>query len=200
MTPPLKDIPIFSRLDAEERADLEEILGVELDRGVAREVKDALDEAAILADDIEGEPAALEVIEDAGMVAGDVHAAAEAREVDVHRRFLAVAAQHDRIGLHVVLEILPLELREPGLHLAGSSRGASSDHRHGRRRERSNDGETRTLESGFWRTVLSSLGVSEWTPIVSILAVGALHILFLFFLIKQRIDWCMLDLAKVLPC
>ena len=38
--------------------NLEEILGIELDRGVTGEVKDALDEAAILVEDLEGEVAA----------------------------------------------------------------------------------------------------------------------------------------------
>lgn len=98
--------------------NLEEILGVELDGRVAREVEDALDEAAVLAEDLEGEAAAGEVVEDPGVVAGDVHAAAEAGEVHVHRRFLGVAAQDYGVGLHVVLEILALKLREPCLHVA----------------------------------------------------------------------------------
>ena len=58
--------------------NLEEILGIELDRGVAGEVEDALDEAAILAEDLEGEAASGKVIEDASVVAGDVHATTEA--------------------------------------------------------------------------------------------------------------------------
>lgn len=89
-------------------ADLEEILGVELDGRVAGEVKDALDEAAVLAEDLEGEAAAREVVEDAGVVAGDVHAAAEAGEVDVDGGFLGVAAEDYGVGLHVVLEVLSL--------------------------------------------------------------------------------------------
>lgn len=99
-------------------ADLEEVLGIELDGGIAGEVEDALDEAAVLAKDLEGEAAASEVVEDAGVVARDVHAAAEAGQVHVNRRLLGIAAQNDRVGLHVVLEVLPLQLREPGLHVA----------------------------------------------------------------------------------
>lgn len=48
-------------------------------------MKHALDEAAILAEDFEGETTALEVVEDAGVVTGDVHAAAQGGEVDVRR-------------------------------------------------------------------------------------------------------------------
>jgi len=102
--------------------DLEQILGIELDRGVAGEVEDALDEAAVLAEDLEGEAATREVVEDAGVVAGDVHAAAEAGQVDVDGGLLGVAAEDDGIGLHVVLEVLALELREPRLHVAARSR------------------------------------------------------------------------------
>lgn len=83
-------------------------------------MEDALDEAAVLAEHLEGEAAALEVVEDAGMVAADVHAAAERREVDVHRRFLGVAAKDYGVGLHVVLEILTLQLRETSLHVAAA--------------------------------------------------------------------------------
>lgn len=89
-------------------ADLEEILGVELDGRVTGEVEDALDEAAVLAEDLKGEAAAREVVEDAGVVAGDVHAAAEAGEVDVDGGFLGVAAEDYGVGLHVVLEVLSL--------------------------------------------------------------------------------------------
>ena len=73
-------------------ADLEEVLGVELDRGVAGEMEDALDEAAVLAENLEGEAAASEIVEDAGVVARDVHAAAEAGQVHVYRRLLGIAA------------------------------------------------------------------------------------------------------------
>ena len=104
--------------------NLEQILGIQLHGVVPGEVEDALDEAPVLADHVEREAAALEVVEDPGVVARDVHPAAEAGEVHVHRRLLAVAPQHDRVGLHVVLEILPLELREPGLHLAVAARGS----------------------------------------------------------------------------
>ncbi|PON36048.1 hypothetical protein PanWU01x14_331490 [Parasponia andersonii] len=88
--------------------NLEQILGIELDGRIPREVEDALDEAAVLAEDLEGESAAGEVVEDAGVVAGDVHAAAEAGEVDVDGGFLGVAAEDYGVGLHVVLEILAL--------------------------------------------------------------------------------------------
>ena len=72
-------------------ADLEEVLGVELDGGSSGEVEDVLYDTAVLSEDLEGESAALEVVEDAGVVAGDVHAAAEGGEVDVDGGFLAVA-------------------------------------------------------------------------------------------------------------
>lgn len=58
-------------------------------------MKDALDEAAILSKDFEGKSTAGEVVEDAGVVAGDVHAAAEGGEVDVDGGFFRVAAQDD---------------------------------------------------------------------------------------------------------
>ncbi|GER50799.1 DNA-directed RNA polymerase subunit beta [Striga asiatica] len=64
-------------------------------KGVAGEVEDALHEAAILAENLEREAAALEVIEDPGMVAADVHPAAERGQVDVDGRFLGVAAEDD---------------------------------------------------------------------------------------------------------
>lgn len=72
-------------------ADLEKVLGVELDGRVAGEVEDAFDEATVLAEDFKGEAAALEVVEDAGVVARDVHAAAEGGEIDVDGGFLAVS-------------------------------------------------------------------------------------------------------------
>lgn len=99
-------------------ADLEEILRIELDWRVSGEVENAFDEAAVLAEDVEGETAALEVVVDPGVVAGDVHATAKCGEVDVHSGFLAVAAEDDGVGLHVVLEALPLQLRESRLHFA----------------------------------------------------------------------------------
>ena len=102
--------------------DLEQILGIELDRGVAREVEDALDETAVLAEDLESEAATREVVEDAGVVAGDVHAAAEAGQVDVDGGFLGIAAEDDGVSLHVVLEVLALELCEPRLHVASCRR------------------------------------------------------------------------------
>lgn len=63
--------------------NLQQILGVELDRRVTGEVEDALNQAAILAKDLEGETAAGEIVEDASVVAGDVHTAAKAGKVDV---------------------------------------------------------------------------------------------------------------------
>ena len=125
-------------------ADLEEVLGVELDGGVAGEVEDPFDEAAVLAEDLEGEAAAGEVVEDAGVVAGDVHAAAEAGEVDVNGRFLGVAAQDDGVGLHVVLEVLALELREARLHVAAGAGGS-----HGGVGKRGRESE-RNEEMEFW--------------------------------------------------
>lgn len=89
-------------------ANLEEILGVELDGRVAGEVEDALDEAAVLAEDLEGEATAREVVEDARVVAGDVHSAAKTGEVDVNGGFLGIAAENYGVGLHVVLEVLAL--------------------------------------------------------------------------------------------
>ena len=65
-------------------------------------------EAAVLAEDFEGETAAGEVVDDAGSVAGDVHSAVEAGEVDVDRRFLRVPAEDYGVGLHVVLEVFAL--------------------------------------------------------------------------------------------
>lgn len=103
-------------------ADLEQVLGVELDGGVAGEVEHALDEAAVLAEHLEGEAAALEVVEDAGVVAGDVHAPAKGGEVDVDGELLAVPTEDDGVGLHVVLEVLPLQLRKPGLDVAAARR------------------------------------------------------------------------------
>ena len=41
-------------------------------------MEDALDEAPVLAEDLEGEAAAGEIVEDARVDSGDVHAAAEA--------------------------------------------------------------------------------------------------------------------------
>ncbi|KAL6217762.1 hypothetical protein ACLB2K_010979 [Fragaria x ananassa] len=86
-------------------------------RKVPGEVEHPLDEAAVLSENLEGEAAAREVVEDARVVAGDVHAAAEAGEVDVDGGFLGVAAEDYGVGLHVVLEVFALELRESSLHV-----------------------------------------------------------------------------------
>ena len=83
-------------------------------------MENTFDETAVLAKDFEGETAALEVVEDAGVVAGDVHAAAEGGEVDVDGGFLAVAAEDYGVGLHVVFEVFALELREPGFYVAAT--------------------------------------------------------------------------------
>lgn len=88
----------------------------------------ALDEAPVLPEDLEGEPPAREVVEYPGVVAGDVHPAAEGGEIDVDGRFLGVAPEHDGVGLHVVLEILALELREPDLYVAASSSSYGGSH------------------------------------------------------------------------
>lgn len=101
--------------------DLEEVLRIELDGRVTREVKNSLNETSVLSQDLESESAALEVVEDAGVVAGDVHPAAEGGEVNIHRRFLGVAAEDYGVGLHVVLEILSLKLREPRFHVAAAA-------------------------------------------------------------------------------
>ena len=71
-------------------------------------MENSFDEAAILVEDFEGETAVGEVVEDAGVVAGDVHSAAEAGEVDVDRRFLGVPGEDYGVGLHVVLEVFTL--------------------------------------------------------------------------------------------
>lgn len=97
------------------------VLGVEFDGGVAREVENGLDEAAVLSEDLEGEAAAGEIVEDAGVVAGDVHAAAEGGEVHVDGRFFAVAAEDYGVGLHEVLEVLALELGETRFYLPGAA-------------------------------------------------------------------------------
>ena len=120
---------------------LEEVLGVELDGGRAREVVHALDEAAVLAEHLEREAPAREVVEDARVAAGNVHAAAESAEVHVHavvglqrRRgggvlaaaAAAVATEDDGVGLHVVLEALTVQLREPHLLLRRCRRGGGA--------------------------------------------------------------------------
>ena len=71
-------------------------------------MENSFDEAVILAEDFEGETAVGEVVEDAGVVAGDVHSATKAGEVDVDRRFLGVPAEDYGVGLHVVLEVFAL--------------------------------------------------------------------------------------------
>ena len=121
---------------------LKEVLGVELDGLAAGLVEDALDEAPVLAEHLEREAAAREVVEDARVAARHVHPAAEDPEVDVHvvRGGVAsasasaadanadsdadglvppaaVAAEDDGVGLHVVLEVLPLKLGEPHLQV-----------------------------------------------------------------------------------
>lgn len=100
---------------------LEEVLRVELDGWGAGSVGYALDKTAVLAEDLEGEAATREVVEDAGVAAGYAHAAADGGEVDVHLRRLAVAAQHDRVRLHVVLEVVALEFGEPNHSFLGGS-------------------------------------------------------------------------------
>ena len=124
-------------------SDLKEVLRVKLDRRVPREVQDALNKAAVLADDIEGEAAALEVVENPRVVARDIHPPTKAGEIHIHCGFLAVAAQHDRVGLHVVLEILALQLREPRLHFA------ITDRRSGRHRGSSTGGGLNVGQTGF---------------------------------------------------
>ena len=60
-------------------------------------MQDAFDEAPVLPQDLEGEPAPREVVEDPRVVAGDVHPAAEGGQVDVDGGFLGVAAEHDGV-------------------------------------------------------------------------------------------------------
>lgn len=117
---------------------LKEVLRVQLNVGRAGEVVHVLDEAAVLAEHLEREAPAREVVEDARVAAGDVHAAAKRAEVHVHavvglhqRRgrgvlatAAAVAAEDDGVGLHVVLEALALQLREPHLKLRRRGGGA----------------------------------------------------------------------------
>jgi hypothetical protein len=91
-----------------------------------------LDEAPVLAEHLEREAAADEVVEDARVAARDVHAAAEGTEVHVNvvglrRRggcngagsvpAATVAAEDDGISLHVVLEALALQLRKTDLQI-----------------------------------------------------------------------------------
>lgn len=73
-------------------ADLEKVLGIELDRRRAWEVEDTLDEAAVLAEYLEGKSPAREVVEDTGMVAGYVHATTEAGKVNIDGGFLGIPA------------------------------------------------------------------------------------------------------------
>ena len=67
-------------------------------------------------------PPLCKVVEDAGVVVGDVHAAAEAEEVDVNvdGGLLRVMTEDDGVGLHVVLEVLAQELFEHNFHVAAS--------------------------------------------------------------------------------
>ncbi|KAK7283548.1 hypothetical protein RIF29_13129 [Crotalaria pallida] len=67
-------------------ADSEMVLGVVLHRGISREVEDALQVAVVPAEDLEGEAAAREVVEDARVVAGDGRATGEVCEVNVDFR------------------------------------------------------------------------------------------------------------------
>jgi hypothetical protein len=64
---------------------LKQILRIELNRRVPRQVQDTFDKAAILADDIKREPTALKVVEYAGVVARDIHSATEAGEIHIYR-------------------------------------------------------------------------------------------------------------------
>lgn len=87
-------------------------------------MKDALDVAAVLAQNVEREPLAREVVEYPGVAARDVHAAADLGEVnvDVAGELLAAPAEDDGVGLHVVLEVFALELGEAhGLLLAAAN-------------------------------------------------------------------------------
>lgn len=86
-------------------------------------MKDAFNEAAIFAEYLEGKTAALKIVEYAGVVAGDVHAATEGGEVYVHSRFLTVTAKDNRVCLHVVFEVLTLKLGESRFYFAAAGGG-----------------------------------------------------------------------------
>lgn len=92
--------------------NLQEILRIELDRRVAREVENTLDGAAVLSENFEGKTTPLEVVEDPCVVAADVHSATKGGEIDVNRGFLRVSAENNGVGLHVVLKVFTLKLRE----------------------------------------------------------------------------------------
>lgn len=107
-------------------ADLKEVLGVELHGRVSGKVKNALDEAAVFSEDFHGETPALEVVEDAGVVARDVHSAAQGGQVDVDGGFLGVPAENYGVCLHVVLEIFALELCEARLYVTSAAAAVSA--------------------------------------------------------------------------
>ncbi|KAK6937621.1 Dolichol-phosphate mannosyltransferase subunit 3 [Dillenia turbinata] len=65
-------------------------------------MENAFDETAILAENFKSETTSLEIVEDARVVAGDVHSAAKTREINVHRRFLAVATENDGVACRLV--------------------------------------------------------------------------------------------------
>lgn len=134
--------------------NLEEVLRIELDGRVTREVKNSLNKASVLSQDLESESPALEVVEDAGVVAGDVHPAAEGGEVNIHRRFLGVTAEDYGVCLHVILEILSLKLREPRFHIAAAAAPHLQNYPHKTSTERSEGGRgvyIQAVASGTWR-------------------------------------------------
>jgi hypothetical protein len=47
------------------------------------------------------------------MLTRDVHSTSQPSQVNIHKRFLAVPSQHNRIRLHVILKILALQLCKP---------------------------------------------------------------------------------------
>jgi hypothetical protein len=85
---PARDAGVEDGAGGEEEVELgvphlEEVLGVELDGGGPGDVVHALDEAAVLTKHLKRETAAQEVVENARVAAGDVHACSEGAEVHV---------------------------------------------------------------------------------------------------------------------
>lgn len=77
-----------------------------------------------------------EVIKDASVVARDVNAATEAREIDVDNGFICVAAENYRVCLHVIFEILALEFSESGFQIAVGAVGFHGGDGHRRMRDK----------------------------------------------------------------
>lgn len=63
----------------------------------------------------------MEIVENAGVVTGDVHATAEGGEIDVDGGFLGVASEDNGVGLHVVFKVFALELGESCFNVAAAA-------------------------------------------------------------------------------